>query len=70
MVWAISEVGGRYAEVGIGSPAQQIEVDLDMLTADFYVLTTTSGRGAKLHDYFSGSYRMLCAVGSDFGSWS
>jgi hypothetical protein len=43
----------RFAKVQIGQPPQEIEVDLDMLTSDFYVLTTTSSRGSKYDDYFS-----------------
>ena len=45
----------RFAKVGIGEPPQEIEIDLDMLASDFYVLTTTSGIGSKYEDYFSKS---------------
>ena len=56
----------RFAKVEIGEPAQEIELDLDMLTSDFYVLTTTSSKGSKYDDYFSKSARMphllLCTI--------
>ena len=41
--------------MNIGGPPQELEVDLDMLTSDFYVLSTTSKRGSKYHDLFSQS---------------
>jgi hypothetical protein len=31
-------------------------MDLDMLTSDFYVLTTTSNKGSKYDDFFSQSH--------------
>ena len=37
----------------IGSPPQEIEMDLNMLASDFYVITTTSQTGSKYDDYFS-----------------
>ena len=39
--------------MGIGEPPQEVEVDLDMLTSDFYVVTTTSTRGSRYDDLFS-----------------
>jgi len=45
----------------IGNPPQEIEVDLDMLASDFYVVTTTSRRGSRYDDFFSqtvGMYRV------------
>ena len=43
----------RYAKFKIGNPLQEIEVDLNMLVSDFYVLTTTSRRGSRYEDSFS-----------------
>jgi len=51
----------RFARVEIGEPPQEIELDLDMLTSDFYVLTTTSSKGSKYDDYFSKSAGGLCS---------
>ena len=39
--------------VKIGNPPQEIEMDLNMLASDFYVVTTTSQSGSKYDDYFS-----------------
>lgn len=41
--------------VKIGDPPQEIEMDLNMLVSDFYVVTTTSRSGSKYDDYFSKS---------------
>lgn len=45
----------RYAKVKIGDPPQEIEMDLNMLVFDFYVVTTTSRKGSRYDDYFSES---------------
>ena len=50
--------GCRYAKFNIGSPPQEVEVDLNMLISDFYVMTTTSRVGNKYDDYFSQSVGM------------
>lgn len=47
----------------MGQPAQEVEMELDMLLADFYVVTTTSSRGSRYDDFFSGSYGMCCFFG-------
>lgn len=44
----------------MGQPAQEVEMELDMLLADFYVVTTTSSVGSRYDDFFSGSYGMCC----------
>lgn len=48
----------RYAKFKIGSPPQEVEVDLNMLVSDFYVVTTTSRIGSRYDDYFSQSVSM------------
>ena len=45
----------RYAKFKIGDPPQEIEVDLNMLVSDFYIVATTSRRGSKYDDFFSQS---------------
>ena len=42
--------------VKIGDPPQAIEMDLNMLVSDFYVITTTSRTGSKYDDLFSKSH--------------
>ncbi|MCJ1288023.1 hypothetical protein MMC26_007376 [Xylographa opegraphella] len=49
----VAGAGKWYANITMGEPPQAIEVDLDMLTSDFFVLTTTSRIGSKYDDYFS-----------------
>ena len=39
----------------VGDPPQEIEMDLNMLVHDFYVVTTTSRKGSRYDDYFSQS---------------
>ena len=41
--------------IKIGDPPQEIEMDLNMLASDFYVIATTSQLGSKYDDYFSQS---------------
>ena len=43
----------------IGNPPQEIEIDLNMLISDFYVLTTTSREGSRYDDFFSKSHGTL-----------
>ncbi|MCJ1245744.1 hypothetical protein MMC30_002948 [Trapelia coarctata] len=52
---SVADDGRWFAKVEIGEPPQEIELDLDMLTSDFYILTTTSSKGTKYDDYFSKS---------------
>lgn len=52
-------VATRYANLEIGDPPQQIEMDLNMLASDFYVIATSSRRGNKFDDYFSKSHGRL-----------
>ena len=46
----------RYANVSIGEPPQIIEMDLNMLVADFSILTTSGRGGSKFDELFSNSY--------------
>ncbi|KAF2101588.1 hypothetical protein NA57DRAFT_35284 [Rhizodiscina lignyota] len=50
---------GRVGKEGswrLGDPPQDIEMDLDMLTSDFFVSWTSSGRGSRFDDIFSKTY--------------
>lgn len=44
----------RYARIEVGDPPQTLEVDVDMLSPDFYTIMTTSERGSK-YDTFGSS---------------
>lgn len=43
----------RYATIAIGQPPQTVEMDLNMLASDFYVVITTSRKGSRYDDLFS-----------------
>lgn len=46
----------RYAILQVGEPPQRIEMDLDMLSCDFYVMTTTSNKGTPFNVFGSKSF--------------
>lgn len=46
----------RYAKLKLGTPLQKIELDIDMLTKDFAITSTSSPHGSKYEDFFSSSY--------------
>ncbi|KAI9715594.1 MAG: hypothetical protein M1812_005898 [Candelaria pacifica] len=52
----VGQQGRWYGKLGIGDPAQGVELDLDMLTSDFFVFTTTSSKGSKYDDLWSQSF--------------
>lgn len=60
---SITDAGSRFAKVSLGM--QEVEMDLDMLLSDFYVVTTTSTAGSRYDDFFSESYGMNCLTGSE-----
>ncbi|PVH87466.1 acid protease [Cadophora sp. DSE1049] len=48
--------GNWFASLGMGEPAQTVDMDLDMLTADFWVLSTSSSKGSWFLDFNSKTY--------------
>ncbi|KAK8217148.1 hypothetical protein M8818_001400 [Zalaria obscura] len=46
----------RFANLEIGSSHQRVDVDIDMLSADFHVLTTGGGSGNGYDDIWSQTY--------------
>ncbi|KAI9683428.1 MAG: hypothetical protein M1829_005500 [Trizodia sp. TS-e1964] len=56
-------LGAWYADIQLGTPWQSLELDLDMLTADFFVFRTTSRLGSQFHDGLSQSFMF---PGGDF----
>lgn len=46
----------RYTELLVGSPPQKLEVDIDMLSPDFYTVMTTSGKGSRYDTFASTSH--------------
>ncbi len=61
-------MGQRYAEISIGNPPQKIDMDLNMLVSDFYVLTTSSRVGSRFDEFFSQSYGKRAFFG--FARWT
>ncbi|KAJ9636816.1 hypothetical protein H2199_007810 [Coniosporium tulheliwenetii] len=56
----LGDVGGNgswFATLELGDPAQHVEMDISMLTSDFFVRSTSSPLGSHFHDIFSKSYR-------------
>ncbi|CZS89240.1 uncharacterized protein RAG0_00643 [Rhynchosporium agropyri] len=48
--------GNWFANLKIGDPAQTIDMDLDMLTADWWVMSTSSDKGSWFLDFNSKTY--------------
>ena len=53
----VAETGSWFAELKIGEPHQQVPMDLDLLSADFYMLITTSHSGTRYTDIFSKTFK-------------
>lgn len=51
--------GNWFATLEIGSPTQTVDMDLDFLSADWWILSTRSGTGSFYLDFRSESYRTL-----------
>ncbi|KAI9824456.1 MAG: hypothetical protein M1832_001991 [Thelocarpon impressellum] len=49
--------GSWYAKLKLGVPEQTVHMDLDMLTTDFFLFTTTSSHGSQFFDFNSQTYR-------------
>lgn len=46
----------RYTTIDVGDPPQALEIDLDLLTPDFYTVLTTSNGGHKYNTFGSHSH--------------
>jgi hypothetical protein len=58
----LGEVGrlwNWFATIELGEPAQRVNMDLDMLTADWWVLSTNSDLGSFFLDFNSKTYREM-----------
>lgn len=51
--------GSWFANLHIGEPAQEVDMDMDMLSMDWWVLSTRSGKGSFFLDFNSETYREL-----------
>jgi hypothetical protein len=52
----VAREGNWFASLHIGEPAQEVDMDLDMLTADWWILSTSSNKGSFYLDFHSKSY--------------
>ena len=52
----VGREGNWFATISIGEPAQHIDVDLDMLTADWWMLSANSEKGSFFWDFNSKTY--------------
>ncbi|KAH7410971.1 aspartic peptidase domain-containing protein [Cadophora sp. MPI-SDFR-AT-0126] len=52
----VGREGNWFASLRMGEPAQTVDMDLDMLTADFWVLSTSSSKGSWFLDFNSKTY--------------
>jgi hypothetical protein len=52
----VAREGNWFASLHIGEPAQEVDMDLDMLTADWFILSTSSNKGSFYLDFHSKSY--------------
>ncbi|PBP28196.1 hypothetical protein BUE80_DR000861 [Diplocarpon rosae] len=48
--------GNWFADLKMGEPAQTVDMDLDMLTADWWVMSTSSSKGSWFLDFNSKTY--------------
>ncbi|MCJ1313469.1 hypothetical protein MMC25_007147 [Agyrium rufum] len=55
--------GTWFTKIFVGDSPQETELDVDLLTADFFVLSTSSQRGSYFEDYFSKTYPSLATLG-------
>jgi hypothetical protein len=52
----VAREGNWFANLHIGEPAQEVDMDLDMLAADWWILSTSSNKGSFYIDFHSKSY--------------
>lgn len=62
----VGRQGNWFANLCIGDPVQDINMDLDMLTADWWIFSTSSDKGSFFLDFNSKTYGESCQY--PFGS--
>lgn len=55
----VGREGNWFADLKMGEPAQTVDMDLDMLTADWWVLSTSSSKGSWFLDFNSKTYGLF-----------
>lgn len=57
LLGSIGKPGGWFADLQIGTPAQHLQMDLDMLSSDFWIRTTGDKGSKGFDEIFSSTYR-------------
>jgi hypothetical protein len=52
----VGRQGNWFANLHIGEPVQEVDMDLDMLTADWWIFSTSSTKGSFYLDFNSKTY--------------
>jgi hypothetical protein len=52
----VGREGNWFANLYIGEPVQEVNMDLDMLTADWWIFSTSSDKGSIYLDFNSSTY--------------
>jgi hypothetical protein len=52
----VGREGNWFASLHIGDPVQEVDMDLDMLTADWWIFSTSSTKGSFYLDFNSKTY--------------
>lgn len=52
----VGREGNWFANLHIGEPVQEVNMDLDMLTADWWIFSTSSDKGSIYLDFNSSTY--------------
>jgi len=52
----VGREGNWFASLRIGEPVQEVDMDLDMLTADWWILSTSNEKGSFYLDFNSKTY--------------
>jgi hypothetical protein len=59
MLGDVGREGNWFASLHIGEPVQEVNMDLDMLTADWWIFSTSSGTGSFYLDFNSKTHGKL-----------
>lgn len=55
----VGREGNWFVDLKIGEPEQRIDMDLDMLTADWWILSTSGKKGSMFWDFDSKTYGLI-----------
>jgi hypothetical protein len=61
----VGREGNWFASLHIGDAVQEVDMDLDMLTADWWIFSTSSGKGSFYLDFNSKTYGKTSLISLD-----